>query len=176
MKNRKKGVSLLELLLVVAVGGVLVVSGVGASVLINKNIKVSNSRQQILALRKEMARLYEFFPTVSTHTQLTSTLVANGAYRAVGIKVDDANNPLNPYEGGFTAWVSPSGGKNVYRIGFTNIPRAGCVELATLFLGDSTSDAVRVNNGATFVPATYTVSQAAASCNRDANEIHWGFF
>ncbi len=175
MRQRKKGLSLLELLLVVGVGGVLIVGGVGASILINKNMKVVNSRQQILALKKEMARLYEFYPAVSSHITLTSTLVANGAYQAANIRVD-GTTPYNPYNGSFTAWVSPSSGKNVYRIGFTGIPKEACVELASLFLGDSSSDAVRINGGTSYVPATVTIATLAGECDETSNEIHWGFY
>jgi len=162
------GFSLLELLLVVAVGAVLLLAGLASYRLIDNNSKSTRTIREVVTAQVEIRRIYDkdnYNGISETNTALSSAFI--------GMKVD-GTSILNAYGGEVHLWSEDS---LTFKISFANLPPVACIDSTVAFMNNSNLVAVGVNNGTTTdIPMTsITIAAMQAACSQPANTVVWNF-
>lgn len=172
LKN-KKGFSLLELLLVVAVGAILLLAGLAVYRNVTENSRVNESVRLLNVTKQETQRLLQgegSYPAGSTGNLNSLLIDANAipADRLVGTTI------RTPYNGD----VNVTGNSRTFTISFAEVPEAACIKIGQVF-STNDSDFVQMTVGGT-EPAqgangTYTAVGLQTRCV-DSNEMIWEFY
>lgn len=130
--NASSGFSLLELLLVVAVGAVLILAGLGAYRLVTTNANTNDAKRQVVQIKSETQRVYA---SQGTYAGLTlASASAAGIFS--GIKGGDAGAPVSPF--GFAYGIAAAGtGSPNFSITLNDLPSSACSDIATMFVGNA---------------------------------------
>lgn len=129
-----KGFSLLELLLVVAVGAVLILAGLGAYRLVTTNAQTNDAKRQLVQIKAETQRVYA---SQGSYTGLTlATAAAAGIFS--GIKGADLATPAPVTPFGFPYGIAAAGtGAPNFTITLNDLPSSACSDIATMFVGNA---------------------------------------
>lgn len=176
--RRQSGFSLLELLLVVAVGAVLILAGLGAYRLVSENNNTNQATRLLTTLKQQVQQAYQGQSTygdantnilgeLADMRALPSDLGTNGTGTGM-----TAKGPFGPIE------VNAQG--NRFEIVFTNVPRGACIRLGQQFSAQNANDFISlVAGGTTFDQTSGAITQAqmTAACSDTAanNEMTWTF-
>ncbi len=167
-----KGFSLLELLLVVAVGAVLILAGLGAYRLVSENNNANQAIRQLTTLKQQVQQTFQGQASYGTTATLLTTM---DSLRAVppdmaitGLATGSLRGSLGPVT------VTVPSNVNTFQITYTQIPRSSCVKLAQLFTPETSSD-LQTFTINTSVPANYTQTTLATSCTATNNTLVWTF-
>lgn len=172
LKN-KKGFSLLELLLVVAVGAILLLAGLAVYRNVTENSRVNETIRLLNVTKQETQRLLQGEGSYPTGSQgnLDSLLIdANAipADRLVGTTI------RTPYNGD----VHVTGNVRTFTISLLDVPGAACIKIGQVF-SKNDSDFVRMTvagtEPATGSGGTYTALGLQNNC-RDGVEMVWEFY
>lgn len=173
LKKAQGGFSLLELLLVVAVGAVLILAGLGAYRLVTGNNNINTAQRQLNVLKQQVQNNYSGQNNYGTAGANITPALVN--MRAFPQDLADAGaDGTDNFRRGVFGDVSVSVGANVrtFSITFADVPRAACVRLGTLFNTTNTADFnfVNVNNSGNLdTPALTTPAELSTRCN-NAND------
>lgn len=153
LKKTSKGFSLLELLLVVAVGAVLILAGLGAYRLVTTNAQTNDLKRQLVQIKAETQRVHQ---SQGSYTGLTTaTGVAAGIFN--GIK--GGNAPQTPFNSRF--FISVGASATRFNVTMQNLPASACADVATMFVGNPDFVAASVTNGAAESKVNGTKTTAA---------------
>ena len=170
-----KGFSLLELLLVVAVGAVLILAGLGAYRLVSENNNANQAARQLTTLKQQIQQTFQGQTGYPATANLVPTMVNLKATPPDMAVINAANGTLKGALG--TVTVTNAAVGNTFTITMDGLPRSACVKLAQAFNIDNSSDTDSVTINAKAVAAGgFTQAGLAASCgNNTGNTIAWVF-
>lgn len=168
-----KGFSLLELLLVVAVGAILLLAGLAVYRNVTENSRVNESVRLLNVTKQETQRLLQgegSYPAGSSGN-LNSLLIDANAIpsdRLVGGTI------RTPYNGD----VNITGNSRTFTISFAEVPEAACIKIG-IIRAECLSYFVRMTIGGTEPAigdnATYTALGLQNRCT-NTNEMVWEFY
>lgn len=170
-KNKyNSGFSLLELLLVVAVGAVLIVSGLVAYRVVSISAASKEAKTDILRLQQQIRLVYNDAIYTGVSASDAKLTAAFDGMRRSGSTI------LNPFLG---AVILKSDRTNTFKIIYEKVPRGPCVDMLLLFTDDTSSTrALGANSGddATLSPKNLTITQASGVCTNVNNRVVWEFY
>ena len=169
----KKGFSLLELLLVVAVGAILLLAGLAVYRNVTENSRVNETIRLLNVTKQETQRLLQgegSYPTGSPGNLNTLLIDANAipADRLIGTTI---RTPYNTD-------VQVTGQTRTFTITLEDMPSAACIKIGQVF-STNDSDFVRMTVGGT-EPAqgaggTYTALGLQTRCTGEVDMV-WEFY
>ncbi len=179
-KTRSAGFSLLELLLVVAVGAVLILAGLGAYRLVSEGSNANRATQQISTLKQAVQQAFAG-QGVYTAGSLVATL---NTMRALPSDMSIVGTGVRDAFGG-TTFITGSGGAT-FTVAMQSVPTSACIKLAQTYTTANSSDVVSVAVGApaagAAVPAggtaitVFTLANLTAVCGGTAtHSMVWTF-
>lgn len=149
--NTEKGFSLLELLLVVAVGAVLLLAGLGTYRLVTQNNNINDAIRILNVLKQQTQRAYQGdgqYPGSSTAPEgLEETLIDLNAFPA-GVLA--GTTPRHPFGG----VIEIDGRGETFTITLTNIDQSTCISIGQAFSTASDPDFVGLDIGSTDIGGT----------------------
>jgi prepilin-type N-terminal cleavage/methylation domain-containing protein len=181
-RTQSAGFSLLELLLVVAVGAILILAGLGAYRLVSEGTNTNRSVQQLNTLKQQTQQAFagqgaygttagaDLVATLTTLRSLPSDMPSSGTGT---LRNSFGQNTT------ITVGASPF---NTFVITFNGVPPSSCVTLGQVFTPTNASDfgglTVTVTAGATTnttAVTTYTTAGLTAACSGTTNNMAWTF-
>jgi prepilin-type N-terminal cleavage/methylation domain-containing protein len=129
-RDSQKGFSLLELLLVVAVGAVLILAGLSAYRLVSENNNVNESLRLLNTLKQQVQTAYQGEGEYTGN--INNTLIDLRAFPD-GV-LTSSGQARHPFGGD----INFNANGNTFDIVFTGVGRAACIAVGQAF--DSTSD------------------------------------
>ena len=173
--ENKKGFSLLELLLVVAVGAVLILAGLAAYRLVTENNNVNDAVRLLNTLKQQTQRAYQSegdygvgdLVPIMTDLRAFPSGVLNGA----GV-------PQHPFGGNITI----VGANQSFVITFEGIERSACMQLGQQFDTSADSDFVDLQVGGAAVAGAadgLSLAELGAACPAAGGagaDMAWTFF
>lgn len=172
--KNQKGFSLLELLLVVAVGAVLILAGLAAYRLVTENNNVNESVRLINTLKQQTQRAYQSEGDYGAG-DLVPVLTTLRAFPA-GV-LNAAGIPQHPYGGD----ILIVGANNTFTIVFEDIDEAACIQIGQSFDAAVDSDFVQLAvaeglaDGTGAALADTSIVTLDGACGADV-EMAWTFY
>jgi len=170
------GFSLLELLLVVAVGAVLILAGLGAYRLVSENNNTNQAARLLTTLKQQIQQAYQGQSTYGA-TSILDDLVTLHALPS-DIATTGSGDTMTG-KGPFGT-ISILGAGNSFSMTFNDVPKGACVRLAQQFTPQNSNDFVSLKiAGTTFTQTStnMTQTQFMSSCVDTAatNDMVWTF-
>jgi len=174
--RKEHGFSLLELLLVVAVGAVLILAGLGAYRLVTENNGTNQAARILSTLKQQTQQAYQGQATYGT-TNLIDDLAA---LRALPSDLGTSGTGDGMIAKGPFGNITIAGAGNEFEIGLTNVPKGACVRLAQQFTPQNANDFVSLQVGSTvFSQSSTNMTQATfmtiCSDQSSQNSMTWTF-
>lgn len=176
--NKQAGFSLLELLLVVAVGAVLLLAGLGAYRLVTQNNAQNDAVRLLNILKQQTQKAYQGDGTYG-NGDLVPTLINLRAFPA---GVLSGSTPRHPFGG----TIAIEGNGDTFTISFSDMEQAACLSIGQSFNSNTDPDFVQLSIGAAAGGAVggadgiITIGElsGAGACPTGNNEtgMHWEFF
>ncbi|MBU6235122.1 MAG: prepilin-type N-terminal cleavage/methylation domain-containing protein [Alphaproteobacteria bacterium] len=175
-QRKQSGFSLLELLLVVAVGAVLILAGLGAYKLVSEGNAATQSIRQLQTLKQQVQQAYQGEASYGTtaNADLTATLQA--------MRMLPPDMPLNgtTLRNGFssTTTVTAGAATSQFVITYNGVSRNACVKMGQTYTTANASDFVSltINGGAALTtPNVANLTTGADGCDADDNVMVWTF-
>lgn len=160
-RNKQRGVTLFELLLVLFVAAFVAVAVATIYNRVNTTYKTKSLFEDIQRLSGEIRSLYAGqgdytgldFATISTAGVIPSGMVSN-------------NNPVHPFDRTNGSWsIASTSGDSEFTITVNKLPKDVCVDMATKAIG--LGDAVQTSGGGSIS----NVSDAIGACGSDSNSL-----
>lgn len=142
-QKNESGFSLLELLLVVAVGAILLLAGLSAYRLVTQNNNVNEALRLLNVLKQQTQKAYQGDGTYGT-VDLVPTLISLRAFPAGTLS---GTTPRHPFGG----TIAITGAGDTFTIAFASMERAACLAVGQAFNSNSDPDFVQLAIGATAV-------------------------
>lgn len=136
LKSKSRGFSLLELLLVVAVGAILLLAGLAVYRNVTDNSKVNESIRLLNVTKQETQKLFQGegnYPAQSLNSVLT-------AARAFPTSALNGTQVRHPYNGDVTV----TGVGRTFTIEFDAMPESACIKIGQSFAAED-ADFVRLS-------------------------------
>jgi prepilin-type N-terminal cleavage/methylation domain-containing protein len=174
--KRAGGFSLLELLLVVAVGAVLILAGLGAYRLVTENNNTNQATRMLTTLKQQIQQAYQGQASYGTGN-LIDDLVS---LRALPSDLGTSGSGDSMIAKGGFGNVTVVGATNNFSVGLTNVPKGACVRLAQQFTPQNSNDFVSLQVGSTtFNQSSTNMTQATfmTTCAEQSasNPMTWTF-
>lgn len=174
--DKGRGFSLLELLLVVAVGAVLILAGLGAYRLVTENNNTNQATRMLTTLKQQIQQAYQGQSSYGSGNIIDDL----SALRALPSDLGTSGTGDSMTAKGQFGPVTITGATNNFTIGLTNVPKGACVRLAQQFTPQNANDFVSlVVASTTFNQSSTNMTQAtlATTCSdRSAqNTMTWTF-
>lgn len=163
-QNTQKGFSLLELLLVVAVGAILILAGLAIYRNITNNTQINEASRLLNVLKQETQRIYQGESTYGVATDIEPILINA---EAVPAKYVQGANIISPFNEG----VNVVGDTDNFTIELENVTQAACIKLG-LEYSDNDPDFELLSIGG--ADTATTVIAVDAACEDDV-EMVWTF-
>jgi len=175
VKSRSSGFSLLELLLVVAVGAVLILAGLSAYKLVSEGNAATQGIRQLQTLKQQTKQAFqaETGYGAAAAGDLTATLQ--------NLRMLPPDMPLNGtnLRNGFGGNTTVVAGATTatFVVTFANVSRNACAKMGMTFSAANASDFVglSVNGAAAITAPTIAVLTGATGCTADNNTMAWTF-
>ncbi len=167
--SRKRGFSLLELLLVVSVGAVLILSGAAAYRLVSDVNNRNQGMRQLTTLKQMIKQAFNNQPgyPVGTLLEIMDVVKATPA---------DMGRPTADTLRGVFGPVRADGLANGhYAVQFTLVPRAACIKLGEVFTFQNDADLTSLTVNGTAVTTFTTAGMTAACTAATENTMLWEF-
>lgn len=164
----QKGFSLLELLLVVAVGAILILAGLAIYRNITQNTSVNEGSRLVNVIKQESQRIFQGEPT---YTGLTNTVLTNA--NVIPAKYTTGSGNINsPFNSTVTVNVN---GTNVdeFDVLVAAVPQEACLKLGVEYTTND-ADFVNLTIGSTTI-ATPTVAAVNTACGTTGGNMTWTF-
>lgn len=178
-RNRRSGFSLLELLLVVAVGAVLILAGLGAYRLVSENNNTNQATRLITTLKQQVQQAYQGQASYGSGAGIVDDLVA---LRALPSDLATVGTGDTMTAKSMFGPITIIGNATNFSIAFANVPKGACIRLAQQFTPQNANDFVSLSVGSTALtqasPATsFSQSALATACSdqTSVNTITWTF-
>lgn len=178
MNKKEQGFSLLELLLVVAVGAVLLLAGLSAYRLVTQNNAQNEAVRLLNILKQQAQKAYQGDGTYGT-SDLVPTLISLRAFPAGTLS---GSTPRHPFGGD----IEIEGNGDTFTISFNDIERAACISIGQSFDSSTDPDFVQLSIGAAPGSAiggsdgriSINELTAAGACPTGNSEtgMHWEFY
>ena len=168
IKNKNNGFSLLELLLVVAVGAILILAGLAIYRNITNNTQNNEAVRLLNVIKQEVVKVYQGQSSYGT-ADLEPLSVNMDAIPAANL---DGSNIVTPFASG-TAAVSVMGANETFEVTFGDVPQDACIRLFTSYTSDD-KDFSGLSAGGAIAMADLTPAQANATCG-DTTDMTWSF-
>lgn len=168
-QKTQKGFSLLELLLVVAVGAILILAGLAIYRNITSNTDVNEASRLLNVLKQETQRLYQGQATYAglDNTVLTNAGVVPARYTTAAGVID------SPFATNDVTAVINGADPAQFDIDIANVPADACTKLALEYNAND-SDFVGLSIGGAAPIANPTVADVSAPCVGGA-QMTWTF-
>jgi len=165
--KKQKGFSLLELLLVVAVGAILLLAGLAIYRNVTNNANVNEATRLLNVIKQETQRLYQGEGEYGTD-ELNDTLITADVIPSSALSGTTIRHPYNDD-------VTVDGATNTFTVQFDNIPTSACISLGQSYNEDD-PDFVSLNIAGDDI-ADNTVAELDDACT-DSDEVNmiWTFF
>jgi prepilin-type N-terminal cleavage/methylation domain-containing protein len=169
-KTNEKGFSLLELLLVVAVGAVLILAGLAAYRLVTENNNVNEATRLVNILKQQTQRAFQNQATYGT-ADIVPILINLRAFPAGSLNA--AGTPVHPFGNGD---IDVLGVSDTFTITFSDLDTSACIQVFNettdsdfngLEIGGATLAAVDPED----IVEINTACAGAATVN-----VEWSFF
>ncbi|NBU58509.1 MAG: prepilin-type N-terminal cleavage/methylation domain-containing protein [Betaproteobacteria bacterium] len=169
------GFSLLELLLVVAVGAVLILAGLGAYRLVSENNNTNQATRLLATLKQQVQQAYQGQASYGTGN-LVDDLTA---LRALPTDLGTSGTGNTMVAKAMFGPITITGNNTTFSIGLTNVPKGACVRLGQQFTPQNANDFVSLQVATQSYNQASSITQTAllASCNNQAasNTMTWTF-
>ena len=176
--KNEAGFSLLELLLVVAVGAILLLAGLSAYRLVTQNNNVNEALRLLNVLKQQTQKAYQGDGTYGS-SDLVPTLISLRAFPAGTLS---GSTPRHPFGG----TIAIDGNGDTFTISFSDMERAACISVGQAFNSNSDPDFVQLSIGASAGSAiggtdgVISIAELTASgaCPTGNNQtgMHWEFY
>lgn len=179
LRQKEKGFSLLELLLVVGVGALLLLAGIGTYQLVTSGSTANEAIRLIATVKQQTQRAFQGQGTygATAGTDVVPTLVAMEAFPS-GV-LNAASTPIDPWGGTIAVASAGTGGPN-FSITYPAVPTASCIQIGTAFTErdtDFVSLAVNATPVVFNVASPVTTAGLTAACGAAAAvPMVWTFF
>lgn len=175
-KRASKGFSLLELLLVVAVGAVLILAGLGAYRLVTENNNTNQAARLITTLKQQIQQAYQGQASYGTGNMIDDLV----SLRALPSDLGTSGSGDSMIAKGQFGNLLITGDTNTFTIEMQNVPKGACVRLAQQFTPQNANDFVSLEVGSTTFNQTSTnMTQATmmSTCSEQTsqNTMTWTF-
>jgi prepilin-type N-terminal cleavage/methylation domain-containing protein len=168
--RNQKGFSLLELLLVVAVGAILLLAGLAVYRNVTDNSKVTESIRLLNVTKQETQRLFQGEGNYPAQ-QLNEVLIDAKAFPSSYINGSQVRTPYN-------GDVTVTGAGRTFTITFADVPESSCIKIGGTFAADD-ADFVQLRVRGTALDAgadgVYGALELQNACNGDS-EMIWEFY
>jgi prepilin-type N-terminal cleavage/methylation domain-containing protein len=178
-RRSQRGFSLLELLLVVAVGAVLILAGLGAYRLVSENNNTNQATRLITTLKQQVQQAYQGQASYGSGAGIVDDLVS---LRALPSDLATVGTGDTMTAKGMFGAITIIGNATNFSIAFANVPKGACIRLAQQFTPQNANDFVSLSVGSTALtqasPATaFSQVAMAAACSdqTSVNTITWTF-
>jgi prepilin-type N-terminal cleavage/methylation domain-containing protein len=167
-KMNMKGFSLLELLLVVAVGAILILAGLAIYRNVTSQSQVNEASRLINVLKQETQKIWQGQATYGpTSSDLNAVLINANAVPNSYIIGTTINSP-------FDTAVNVISQGNTFDVVITDVPRGPCINLGTLYNAND-PDFAQVDIGGTAITAPTVGNVNTACSNSPPNTMTWSF-
>lgn len=175
VKSTQKGFSLLELLLVVAVGAILLLAGLAVYRNVTDNSKVNESIRLLNVTKQETQRLFQGEGSYPAEV-LNSVLINANAFPSSSLVGAGGANPQvrHPYNGDVTV----TGNVRTFTIRFAGVPTASCIKIGQGFTAndpDFNSLVIGSGNADSNGDGIYSANELDNACGDDPDMV-WEFF
>jgi prepilin-type N-terminal cleavage/methylation domain-containing protein len=168
--KQSKGFSLLELLLVVAVGAILLLAGLAVYRNVTDNSKVNESLRILNVTKQETQKLFQGEGNYPAQA-LNDVLVDSNAFPTSAL---NGNQPRHPYNGDITV----TGIGRTFSILFADVPEASCIKIGQAFAAED-ADFVSLQIGGNTLDAgvdgVFGALELQNACDGDI-DMRWEFF
>ena len=164
MKKTEKGFSLLELLLVVAVGAILILAGLAIYRNITNNTQINEGTRLLNVLKQETQRLYQGESSYGNADINEILINADAVPARYVVGTDEINSP-------FDTDVNVAGIDDDFTITFAAVPQAACIKLGVEYTNDDPDFTSLSIDGAVTQPTVVAVSGA---CDEGVDMV-WTF-
>lgn len=175
----KRGFSLLELLLVVAVGAVLILAGLGTYRLVSENNNTNQATRLLTTLKQQVQQAYQGQASYGSGTGIVDDLVS---LRALPSDVATVGTGNSMTAKGMFGPITIIGNATYFSVAFANVPKGACIRLAQQFTPGNANDFVSLSVGSTVLTqasAATAFSQSAmtTACSDQTalNTLTWTF-
>ena len=175
---KQDGFSLLELLLVVAVGAVLLLAGLGAYRLVTQNNAQNDAVRLLNILKQQTQKAYQGDGTYG-NGDLIPTLISLRAFPA---GVLSGTTPRHPFGGE----IEIEGNGDTFTLSFSDMERAACISIGQAFNSNTDPDFVQLSIGAApggaiggtdgMITIAELTGSGACPTGNDETGMHWEFF
>ena len=169
-KLKQKGFSLLELLLVVAVGAILLLAGLAVYRNVTDNSKVTETIRLLNVTKQETQRLFQGEGRYPSQV-LNDVLIEAKAFPSSSLVGSQVRTPYN-------GDVTVEGEGRTFNILMADIPESSCIKIGQTFASDD-ADFVELRiRGTLITPGTngvYEVLDLQNACNGDS-DMEWTFY
>lgn len=171
--TNKKGFSLLELLLVVAIGAVLLLAGLAIYRNVTSNTNVNEANRLLNVIKQEVQRLYQGEGEYGT-TTLNDVLINAEVVPSSALSGTNVRHPFN-------GTVTVTGNNETFTVLYEEVPQSACLTLGQAYgLNDPDFDGLIVDNTDPDADSNgeITVAELDTVCQRagGAPDMTWSFF
>jgi len=171
--TNKRGFSLLELLLVVAVGAILLLSGLAVYRNVTSGAGVNDAVRLLNVLKQETQRLYQGEGTYPNNQDLSETLIDAGVVPTTNIRGGDTI-----IHSAGDGNVVVTGSNNDFFIDFEGVEKPACMKIGSVYRGTD-PEFVRLRIDGNNVPMNdgiITVATLSDRCAEGGSEMRWQFY
>jgi prepilin-type N-terminal cleavage/methylation domain-containing protein len=175
-KSKAQGFSLLELLLVVAVGAVLILAGLGAYRLVSDNNNANAATRQVQSLKTAVQGMYQGQSSYgAAKAKLTDVLIDANA--APSDMITSSTTTLRSAFGTDVTVAAIGTAPPSFGVTFAGVPKNACTKLGMLYSTVNSSDFVNVQiNGKTAITApTPALLTGTNGCTAATNTMIFQF-
>ena len=159
--NPQAGFSLLELLLVVAVGAVLILAGLGAYRLVSENNNSNQALRLVTTLKQQVQQAYQGQASYGPNAGIVDDLVSLRALPS-DLATNGTGDSMTA-KGQYGA-ITIIGNGTTFSIQFANVSKGACIKLGQQFKPQNANDFVSLKVGSTtFDQTTTTLTQSTLS-------------
>lgn len=169
-KSKQQGFSLLELLLVVAVGAILLLAGLAVYRNVTDNAKVTETIRLLNVTKQETQRLFQGEGSYPAQN-LNAVLIDAKAFPTSALA---GNQVRTPYNGNVTV----TGDGRTFVIRMNAIPESSCIKIGQTFASDDADFVSLSIRGRVIAPGAngvYEVLDLQNACNGDSR-MDWEFY
>ena len=167
-KQMQKGFSLLELLLVVAVGAILILAGLAIYRNVTSQTQVNEASRLLNVLKQETQKLYQGEGTYdAAGTNLNEVLINANAVPSAN--VTGANTINSPFDQA----VNVESAGTTFTITYEAVPQGACINMGRLYTANDPDFQQVVIDG---TPLTApTVAEVNNNCSDTGSDMVWTF-
>ena len=173
-RNRKRGLTLMEVAMVLAIVGIVIAAALLYYNSANTARQTTSALGQLAQIQQSIRSLYAGQSSYAgvSHTELAQSEALPASMIGTGNTIRHAFNGTVEIEPATTAGGSNSG----FKVTFANVPQDACKQMLTKDLGRGLYEAGVDGNTEVQPDLPFTLSGATTACADTYNEVTWTFF